>query len=249
MCKIPLAWSRSRSFITAPGPAKRFDSLWHRLLNRVFNYKSLLAVCKNITFSHTKIVFCRLPTFCKRGEGDEKGGAWCPSCAASRRPVVADPAPSRPPPPTRAGKKYRLCTECGKSVQNLAKHLKMHRGVKPDRSGALVSSSTSDFCRYVFVFEIRVSSKQSNFFFGSNRNKPKLNLFRLFFGLFRETKQHFFLVCFGVSYRYRNNRNIQKFLETNRKNLQKTFSIRGSLKPLIFFSVRTVTNRNSICFS
>jgi hypothetical protein len=38
----------------------------------------------------------------------------------------------------------------------------------------------------------RVSSKQSNFFFGSNRNKPKLNLFRLFFGLFRETKKHFF---------------------------------------------------------
>jgi hypothetical protein len=38
----------------------------------------------------------------------------------------------------------------------------------------------------------RVSSKQSNFFFGSNRNKPKLNLFWLFFGLFRETKKHFF---------------------------------------------------------
>jgi hypothetical protein len=30
------------------------------------------------------------------------------------------------------------------------------------------------------------------FFFGSNRNQPKLNLFRLFFGLFRETKKHFF---------------------------------------------------------
>jgi hypothetical protein len=40
------------------------------------------------------------------------------------------------------------------------------------------------------------------FFFGSNQNKPKLNLFRLFFGLFRETQKHFFrfvLVCFGVS--------------------------------------------------
>jgi hypothetical protein len=42
------------------------------------------------------------------------------------------------------------------------------------------------------VLEPRVSSKQSNFFFGSNRNKPKLNLFRLFFGLFRETKKYFF---------------------------------------------------------
>ncbi len=39
---------------------------------------------------------------------------------------------------------------------------------------------------------VRVSSKQSNFFFGSNRNELKLNLFRLFFGLFRETKQIFF---------------------------------------------------------
>jgi hypothetical protein len=38
----------------------------------------------------------------------------------------------------------------------------------------------------------RVSWKQSNFFFGSNRNKPKLNLFWLFFGLFRETKKHYF---------------------------------------------------------
>jgi hypothetical protein len=38
----------------------------------------------------------------------------------------------------------------------------------------------------------RVSSKQSNFFVGSNRNKPKLNLFRLFFGLFRETQNFFF---------------------------------------------------------
>ncbi len=50
-------------------------------------------------------------------------------------------------------------------------------------------------------FQSRVSSKQSNFFFGSNRNKPKLNLFRLFFSLFRETKKHFFRfvsVCFGL---------------------------------------------------
>ncbi len=88
------------------------------------------------------------------------------------------------------------------------------------------------------VYRDRVSSKQSNFFFGSNRNKPKLNLFRLFFGLFHETKKYFFRfisVCFGVSDRYRNNRNKQNFLETNQKNLLTKFSIRGSLKPLIFF--------------
>ncbi len=54
--------------------------------------------------------------------------------------------------------------------------------------------------QYNIPVRIRVSSNQSNFFFGSNRNKPKLNLFRLFLGLFRETKKHFFFGlfrCFG----------------------------------------------------
>jgi hypothetical protein len=43
-------------------------------------------------------------------------------------------------------------------------------------------------------------SKPLIFFLGSNRNKPKLNLFRLFFGLlFRETKKNFsgLFRCFG----------------------------------------------------
>ncbi len=79
-----------------------------------------------------------------------------------------------------------------------------------------------------------MSTKQSNFFFGSNRNKLKLNLFRLFFGLFRKTKKHFFrfVLVFRTGI---DNRNKQNFVETNRKNLQKTFSIRGSSKPYIFF--------------
>jgi hypothetical protein len=71
------------------------------------------------------------------------------------------------------------------------------------------------------MFLIRVSSKQQNVFFGSNRSKAKLNL--LFFRLFRKTKKHFFRfvsVYFGVS----------DFVETYRKNLQKTFSIRESSK-------------------
>ncbi len=50
-----------------------------------------------------------------------------------------------------------------------------------------------------------MSSKQSNFFFGSNQNKPKLNLFRFV----SRNQTHFFSVCFGVSDRYRNNRNKQ----------------------------------------
>jgi hypothetical protein len=33
----------------------------------------------------------------------------------------------------------------------------------------------------------RVSSKQTKIIFGSNRNKPKQDLFRVCFGLFRET--------------------------------------------------------------
>jgi hypothetical protein len=58
----------------------------------------------------------------------------------------------------------------------------------------------------------------------------------------------FFSVCFGVSDRYQNTRNKPNFVETNRKNLQKMFSVRGSSKQLIFFSVRTETSWNSICF-
>ncbi len=80
-------------------------------------------------------------------------------------------------------------------------------------------------------------SKQSYFFFGLN----KLNLFGLFFGLFRGTKKHF-SVCFGpVSKQPKQT----EFCRNYRKNLQKSFSIRGSSIPLIFF---LGSNRNSICF-
>jgi hypothetical protein len=68
---------------------------------------------------------------------------------------------------------------------------------------------------------IRVSSKQTKKNFGSNRNKPKLSLFRLIFGLFRETNQLFFRfvsVRFGVSDPYRNNRNKQICFETTEIN-------------------------------
>ncbi len=64
----------------------------------------------------------------------------------------------------------------------------------------------------------RVSSKQSKINFGSNRNKPKQDLFRVCFGLFRETKKKTISVCFGVSNLYRNNRNKQSCFVTNRNN-------------------------------
>jgi hypothetical protein len=45
-----------------------------------------------------------------------------------------------------------------------------------------------------------VSSKETKKIFGSNQNKPKLNLFWLFFDLFYETNKLFFFGsfwCFG----------------------------------------------------
>jgi hypothetical protein len=61
--------------------------------------------------------------------------------------------------------KYILPTTCG------------------DTSGSLPS---------VEILPVRVSSKQTKINFGSNRNKPKQDLFRVCFGLFRETKNKFF---------------------------------------------------------
>jgi hypothetical protein len=47
--------------------------------------------------------------------------------------------------------------------------------------------------------EVRVFSKQTNKIFGSNRNKQKLNLLRLIFGLFQETKNFGFGLILFVS--------------------------------------------------
>ncbi len=46
---------------------------------------------------------------------------------------------------------------------------------------------------------IRVSSKQTKIYFGLNRNKPKQDLFRVCFGLFRETKTEKFRFVSGES--------------------------------------------------
>jgi hypothetical protein len=82
---------------------------------------------------------------------------------------------------------------------------------------------------FLLCIETRVSSKQTKKNFGSNRNKPKLNLFRLIFGLFRKTIKTFFRfvsVCFGVSDPFRNNRNKHICFETKQKNEKKNiFSI------------------------
>ena len=67
------------------------------------------------------------------------------------------------------------------------------------------------------VVSPRVSSKQTKINFGSNRNKPKQDLFRVCFGLFRETKNKTFRFV-SVSNLYRNNRNKQNCFVTNRNN-------------------------------
>ncbi len=78
----------------------------------------------------------------------------------------------------------------------------------------------------------RVSSNQLNFFFGSNRNKPKLICFGCFLVCFAKPKNIFFGLfrCFGpVSKQLK-----QNFIETNQnkpKKLQKTFSMSGSSNP------------------
>jgi hypothetical protein len=80
--------------------------------------------------------------------------------------------------------------------------------------------------------------RNNQIFFGSNRNKPKLNLFRLFFGLFCKTKKHFFRfvsVCFDVSVSI-------ETIETNRifskqtEIISKKRSLIGGLQNRKFFS-------------
>jgi hypothetical protein len=95
----------------------------------------------------------------------------------------------------------------------------------------------------------RVSSLQSIFFFGSNRNKTKLHLFRLFFVLFRETKKHFFqfVSVFRISIETTETNRI--FTKQTGKISKKRFLL-GSPRNRDFFL--GLKNRNSIyfgCFS
>jgi hypothetical protein len=90
-----------------------------------------------------------------------------------------------------------------------------------------------------------VSSKQS-ISFGSNQNKLKLNLFRLFFGSLCETEKKFWFVSVF--------RTDIKTTETNRtfskqtEKISKKRSLLGCPQNNKFFSVRTKKNLNSICF-
>ncbi len=104
----------------------------------------------------------------------------------------------------------------------------------------------------VFFIGVRVSSKQSIFFSvqtETNRNSTCFGCFSVFFAkppknvsdLFR------FVSVFQTGIKTtKTNRTLSKQTETNRKNLQKTFSIRGSSKKLIFFSRFKLTKTQSV---
>ncbi len=77
---------------------------------------------------------------------------------------------------------------------------------------------------YIFLVGYsRVSSKQTKTNFGSNRNKLKQDLFRVCFGLFRETKNKVFRFV-SVFRTYiettATNRTVSKQTETNQKDFQ-----------------------------
>jgi hypothetical protein len=68
----------------------------------------------------------------------------------------------------------------------------------------------------------RVSSKRKKKYFGSNRNKPKQDLFRVCFGLFRETKKKIFRFVSVF-------RTFIETTETNRTVSKRTETIRNFL--------------------
>ncbi len=80
----------------------------------------------------------------------------------------------------------------------------------------------------------------------TNRNSICFGYFSVCFA-----KAKFFSVCFGVSDRYRNNRNKLNFFETNGKNLQSNTLYQGVLETITFFRFepkQTETQSVSVVF-
>ncbi len=66
-------------------------------------------------------------------------------------------------------------------------------GIETMETNRIFSKQSEKIFKNRYVFSFRGSSKPLILFLGSNRNKPKLDLFRLLFGLlFRKTKKVFF---------------------------------------------------------
>jgi hypothetical protein len=110
-------------------------------------------------------------------------------------------------------------------------------------------------CRLLFCLT-RVFSKQKIFFFGSNRNKPKLNLFRLIFGLFRETKKFLFrfvsvfLTRFETTETTETNRSVSKLTKKNKKsNIKTRVSTKQTKKIFLFELKQSKTHLFRLIFS
>ncbi len=103
--------------------------------------------------------------------------------------------------------------------------------------------------RQVCIFILKYSPlgcpRNNQIFFRFEPKRTKSQSVLVVFWFVSRNQIKFFSVCFGVSVRYRNNRNKPKQTE---KISKKQISITVSSKQLIFFSVRTKTNRNSTCF-
>jgi hypothetical protein len=97
-------------------------------------------------------------------------------------------------------------------------------------------------------------SLKRKIFFGSNLNKPKQDLFRLCFGLFRETKKLKISVCFGLFQTYietfETNRTVLKQTKTTLNFLKKTKQNMLSIKlfRLIFCLFRFIQTIGTLCF-
>ncbi len=86
---------------------------------------------------------------------------------------------------------------------------------------ALKTDTVTDSEQTTLTGDTRVSSKQTKINFGSNRNKPKQDLFCVCFGLFHETKNKTFRFV-SVFRTYiettETNRSVSHQTETNRNN-------------------------------
>ncbi len=91
------------------------------------------------------------------------------------------------------------------------------------------------------MLESRVSSKHTKINFGSNRNKPKQDLFRVCFGLFRETKKK--KIRFVSVFR-----TYIETTETNRSVSKQTETTLNFLKNSQIYSLLNCLGGSSVCF-
>ena len=94
----------------------------------------------------------------------------------------------------------------------------------------------------------RVSSKQTKIYFGSNRNKPKQDLFRVCFGLFCETKNKKISVCFGLFQCFKPISKQPKQTELFRYKPKQTKTTINFLKNTQIYSLSNCLGGSSVCF-